>query len=101
MTGPAEDLERPAGLPVERGPAEWGSDVVVDLLHALDVPYVPMNPGSSFRGLHDSLVNHGGNADPQLLLCLHEVVAVAMAHGWAKATSSCRHRRSCGSALPP
>ena len=79
-------VERPVGVPAERGPAEWGSDVVVDLLHELDVPYVPMNPGSSFRGLHDSLVNHGGNTDPQLLLCLHEEVAVALAHGWAKAT---------------
>ena len=45
-----------------------------------------MNPGSSFRGLHDSLVNHGGNLDPRLLLCLHEEVAVSLAHGWSKAT---------------
>jgi thiamine pyrophosphate-dependent acetolactate synthase large subunit-like protein len=79
-------VERPTGLPEVRQPAGWGSDVVVDLLTALDVPYVPLNPGSSFRGLHDSLVNHGGNVDPQLLLCLHEEVAVALAHGWAKAT---------------
>lgn len=48
--------------------------------------YVPLNPGSSFRGLHDSLVNHGGNRDPQLLLCLHEEIAVSLAHGYAKAT---------------
>ncbi len=86
MTGPRRDVERPAGLPEGRQPAAWGSDVVVDLLAALDVPYVPLNPGSSFRGLHDSLVNHGGNADPRLLLCLHEEVAVSLAHGWAKAT---------------
>ena len=86
MTGPRKDVERPAGLPEGRQPAAWGSDLVVDLLAALDVPYVPLNPGSSFRGLHDSLVNHGGNADPQLLLCLHEEVAVALAHGWSKAT---------------
>lgn len=79
-------VERPSGLPQRRGPAAWGSDVVVDVLHALDVPYLPMNPGSSFRGLHDSVVNHGGNLAPQLLLCLHEEIAVALAHGWAKAT---------------
>lgn len=79
-------IERPVGLVEGRQQAAWGSDVVVDLLTALDVPYVPLNPGSSFRGLHDSLVNHGGNRDPQLLLCLHEEVAVALAHGWAKAT---------------
>ena len=52
----------------------------------MDVKYVPLNPGSSFRGLHDSLVNHGGNRDPQLLLCLHEEIAVSLAHGYAKAT---------------
>ena len=80
------DVERPGGLAPERQAAAWVSDVVVDLLHALDVAYLPMNPGSSFRGLHDSLVNHGGNRAPQLLLCLHEEIAVAVAHGWAKAT---------------
>jgi thiamine pyrophosphate-dependent acetolactate synthase large subunit-like protein len=79
-------VERPDGLPQRREAAAWGSDVVVDVLHALDVPYLPMNPGSSFRGLHDSVVNHGGNLAPQLLLCLHEEIAVALAHGWAKAT---------------
>ena len=78
------DVERP----VDAGgsPGGYGSDAVVDLLRAMDVRYVPLNPGSSFRGLHDSLVNHGGNRDPQLLLCLHEEIAVSLAHGYAKAT---------------
>jgi thiamine pyrophosphate-dependent acetolactate synthase large subunit-like protein len=75
-------VERPVG--VDPGPAAYGSDLVVDLLRALGTRYVPLNPGSSFRGLHDSLVNHGGNADPQLLLCLHEEIAVSLAHGYAK-----------------
>ncbi|WP_281689640.1 thiamine pyrophosphate-binding protein [Pseudonocardia thermophila] len=75
-------MERPTGLVA--GPARYGSDLVVDLLRALGTRYVPMNPGSSFRGLHDSLVNHGGNRDPQLLLCLHEEIAVSLAHGYAK-----------------
>jgi thiamine pyrophosphate-dependent acetolactate synthase large subunit-like protein len=66
--------------------ASFGSDAIVDLLRAVGVKYVPLNPGSSFRGLHDSLVNHGGNRDPQLLLCLHEEIAVSLAHGYAKAT---------------
>ncbi len=86
MSAPTARVETPDGLPAERAPAAYGSDAVVDLLAALDVPYLPMNPGSSFRGLHDSLVNHGGNPDPRLLLCLHEEVAVSMAHGWSKAT---------------
>ncbi|HVB88722.1 MAG TPA: thiamine pyrophosphate-binding protein [Beijerinckiaceae bacterium] len=64
----------------------WGSDVVVDLLRELDIPWVALNPGASFRGLHDSLVNRLGNERPQMLLCLHEEAAVAIAHGWAKVT---------------
>jgi len=66
--------------------AEFGSDIVAETLRALDVPYIAINPGASFRGLHDSLVNHLGNERPQLLLCLHEEAAVAIAHGYAKVT---------------
>jgi len=64
----------------------WGSDAFADVLRALELPYVSLVPGSSFRGLHDSVVNHLGNRVPQLLLCLHEEHAVAIAHGWAKVT---------------
>ena len=80
------NVETPVGDLSQEAPASWGSDAVVDVLRALDVPYLPLNPGSSFRGLHDSIVNYGGNRDPQLLLCLHEEIAVSMANGWAKAT---------------
>lgn len=76
-------VELPAGTAA--GNARFGSDLVTDVLRALGVRYLPMNPGSSFRGLHDSVVNHGGNRDPQLLLCLHEEIAVSLAHGYAKA----------------
>ena len=77
-------LERPAGTPA---PApQFGSDVIAETLRALGVPYIALNPGASFRGLHDSLVNYLGNHDPQMLLCLHEEHAVAIAHGYAKVT---------------
>ncbi|MBS0536661.1 MAG: thiamine pyrophosphate-binding protein [Proteobacteria bacterium] len=66
--------------------ASFGSDAVAETLRALDIPYIAVNPGASYRGLHDSLVNHLGNAQPQMLLCLHEETAVAIAHGWAKVT---------------
>jgi thiamine pyrophosphate-dependent acetolactate synthase large subunit-like protein len=66
--------------------AAFGSDVVADVLRDLDIPYIALNPGASYRGLHDSLVNHLGNSRPQMLLCLHEEAAVAIAHGWAKVT---------------
>ena len=68
------------------GNALFGSDAVADALRALDIPYVALNPGASYRGLHDSLVNHLGNDAPQMLLCLHEEHAVAIAQGWAKVT---------------
>ncbi len=63
----------------------WASDVIVDLLHAYDLPYAALNPGASFRGLHDSIVNYGGNR-PVMMLCQHEETAVQIAHGYAKAT---------------
>ena len=80
----AGSIERPASLP--GGNALFGSDVVADVLRALRIPFVALNPGASYRGLHDSLVNHLGNTTPQMLLCLHEEHAVAIAQGWAKVT---------------
>lgn len=75
----------PSPVP-EAGEPRWGSDVVANILRRLGVEYVAINPGASFRGLHDSLVNYLGNRDPTLVLCNHEEVAVSIAHGFAKAT---------------
>jgi acetolactate synthase-1/2/3 large subunit len=61
-----------------------GSDFMADVIKSLGFEYVAANPGSSFRGLHESLINYGGNKDPELLTCLHEESSVAMAHGYAK-----------------
>lgn len=70
---------------VARGGA-WGSDAIVAQLSQLGLRYVALVPGSSFRGLHDSLVNFNGNGDPELIMCLHEEHCVAIAHGFAKVT---------------
>jgi len=64
----------------------WGSDVAAQVLRRLDIPYIALNPGASYRGLHDSLVNHLGNHAPEMIMCLHEEQAVAIAQGYAKAT---------------
>lgn len=64
----------------------FGSDIAAEVLRELNVPYIALNPGASFRGLHDSIVNYLGNSKPQMLLCLHEEAAVAIAHGYAKVT---------------
>src|ERR1700694_712777 len=77
-------IERP--VPSGANAAGFGSDVVAETLRALDIPYIALNPGASYRGLHDSIVNFLGNVRPQMLVCLHEESAVALAHGWAKVT---------------
>ena len=77
-------LDRPVAAGVNA--AGFGSDVVADAMRALDIPYIALNPGASYRGLHDSLVNYLGNERPQMLLCLHEEAAIAIAHGYAKVT---------------
>ena len=72
-------------VPVPSQVDRWyGSDAIAALLRRFDIPYACLNPGSSFRGLHDSLVNYNGNENPQIVLCLHEEHAVAIAHGYAK-----------------
>jgi thiamine pyrophosphate-dependent acetolactate synthase large subunit-like protein len=87
---PADDatgaLERP--IPSGANAPGFGSDVAAEMLRALDIPYIALNPGASYRGLHDSIVNYLGNEKPQMLLCLHEEAAVAIAHGYAKVTGT-------------
>ncbi len=64
---------------------KWQSDIIVDLIKRYGFPFITLNPGASFRGLHDSLVNYGDNKPP-MMLCNHEEIAVQIAHGYAKAT---------------
>ena len=61
-----------------------GSDFMVDVIKSLGLAYVCANPGSAFRGLHESVINYGGNKDPEFITCCHEESSVAMAHGYAK-----------------
>ena len=62
-----------------------GGDFMVDVLKALNFEYVASNPGSSFRGIHESIINYGGNTAPEFLTCCHEESSIAMAHGYFKA----------------
>jgi thiamine pyrophosphate-dependent acetolactate synthase large subunit-like protein len=77
-------LERPT--PAGANAPGFGSDIIADALRSLDIPYIALTPGASYRGLHDSIVNYLGNSKPQMLLCLHEEAAVAIAQGYAKVT---------------
>src|SRR5262245_560011 len=62
-----------------------GGDFMVDVIKTLDFEFVAANPGSSFRGIHESIVNYGGNSAPEFITCCHEESSVAMAHGYFKA----------------
>jgi len=79
------EIDVPVNLPNEPV-VEYGSDILTQLLADMGFDYVFINPGSSFRGLHDSLVNFGANKAPKVILTTHEGIAVSMAHGYAKAS---------------
>ena len=81
---PMTEMDTPVDY--DRGNSRWGSDVVAETLRDLDIPYIALNPGSSYRGLHDSIVNHLGNQKPHIILCIHEETAAHIAHGYAKVT---------------
>jgi acetolactate synthase I/II/III large subunit len=80
----AAETETPRGSNDTSG--RPGSDFMVDVIKTLDIKYLPCNPASSFRGLHESLIDYGGNKQPELLTCMHEESAVGMAHGYFKVT---------------
>jgi acetolactate synthase I/II/III large subunit len=79
----AEKKAKPAGD--EKIIGRPGSDFMVDVIKSLGIDYVASNPASSFRSLHESIVNYGGNRKPEFITCMHEESSVAMAHGYAKA----------------
>ena len=74
-----------AAHPGEKVVGRPGSDFMVDVIKATGIEYIASNPGSSFRSLHESIVNYGGNKKPEFLTCMHEESSIAMAHGYAKA----------------
>ena len=75
-----------APVPTPASDLVYGSDAIAAMLRNLDLPYIALNPGASYRGLHDSLVNYLGNRAPQMILCLHDETAVSIAQGYWKAS---------------
>ncbi len=84
-TGKGSGPSTTASKKVNKNYRGWQSDIIVDLIKQYDFPHISLNPGASFRGLHDSLVNYGNN-EPAMMVCNHEEIAVQIAHGYAKAT---------------
>ena len=77
-------LDRPENL--GKLQMKWGSDVVAEVTRRLDLKYIALVPGASYRGFHDSIVNYLGNRNPQMVICLHEEHAVSIADGYGKVT---------------
>jgi len=73
-------------VPARESEAVWGSDPIATMLRELEIPYISLVPGATYRGLHDSIVNLLGNRMPQIVLSIHEENAIAVAHGYAKVT---------------
>ena len=73
-------------MPVSKSPhsGRYGADAMVDVIKSLDIDYIAINPANTFRALHESLLNYGGNRMPEVLTALHEEQAVAMAQGYYK-----------------
>src|SRR5436309_3101523 len=80
----AAETETPKDLSPLGGRA--GSDFMVDVIRSCGVEYIYSNPASSFRGIHESIINYGGNSKPEFIECMHEESSVAMAHGYFKVT---------------
>lgn len=88
---PDEEMAREVGaaMPpanVEAAVKRPGSDLMVEVLRDLGIEYVVSNPGSTFEGLQESIVNHGDNPNvmPEFITALHEESAVDMCHGYAR-----------------
>jgi acetolactate synthase-1/2/3 large subunit len=80
----AQPQEQKGSATEVTGNEKPGSDFMVDVFKTLNIEYCAANPGSSFRGLQESLINYGGNKSPEWLTCTHEESSAAMAHGYAK-----------------
>ena len=80
------EIDRPQNL--GKPQMKWGSDVVAEVTRQLDLKYIALVPGASYRGFHDSIVNYLGNSNPQMVICLHEEHAVSIADGYSKVTET-------------
>ena len=79
--------QQPSGVSVENDVLTTdtcGSDYMVDVIKSLGFEYVCANPGSSFRGMQESIINYGSNRNPEFITNCHEESSVAMAHGYYK-----------------
>ena len=77
----AAETMPPASDPVNQ--TSSGGDFMTDVLNSLGIEYLAINCASSYRGLHEAVINHGNNK-PEIITCVHEDIAVHLAQGYAK-----------------
>ena len=77
----AAEAEMAGNVPAAPGTLSGppGSDFMVDVLKSLDIEYVASCPGSTFRGIHESIINYGNNTKPEFITTLHEDTAAGRA----------------------
>lgn len=86
MKSLAVDNQKANANAIDKDGQKYSSDLIVDIFRKYNIDYVASNIGSTFRGLWESLVNYGGDVSPKCISACHEEIAVAIAHGYAKAT---------------
>ena len=77
MSDNESDNESDNGTGIQKSNQRYQSDIIVDMIKRFEIPFIALNPGASYRGLHDSLVNYGED-QPPMILCNHEEIAVAV-----------------------
>jgi len=77
----AAETMPPAKDPVNQ--TSSGGDFMADVLNSLGIEYLAINCASSYRGLHEAVINHANNR-PEIITCVHEDIAVHLAQGYAK-----------------
>jgi len=59
---------------------------MVDVIKTLNIKYLPANPASSFRAIHESLIDYGSQQGSGVPHLHARGIRVGMAHGYFKAT---------------
>ena len=65
-------------------PVDTGAEAFLELLNANGVDYIFLNPGTDIVPILEAMAKFKalGRHSPEAILCLHESVAMAAAHGY-------------------
>jgi acetolactate synthase-1/2/3 large subunit len=77
----AVETMAPSNDPVNQSSS--GGDFMADVINSLGIEYLAINCASSYRGLHEAVINHSNNK-PEIITCVHEEIAVHLGQGYAK-----------------